>query len=182
MRRYILAGNWKMNLDAEASAQLVKDLIPLVKDATDVDVVVGPVFTSIPAAVQAACCTNIAVAAQNCYGEESGAFTGAISPPMLKAAGVTYCIIGHSERRQFFGETDEGINKKARALYAELHQCDELGAEVVLVETLPEGEAWEALRDRLRRAAAEGQMTNDERNPNSEARNPKEVRNPNTEL
>jgi triosephosphate isomerase (TIM) len=117
MRRYILAGNWKMNLDAKASADLVKALIPLVKDSTGVDVVVGPVFTSIPAVVEAAKGANIGVAAQNCYWEDSGAFTGEISVPMIKAAGCQYCIVGHSERRQFFGETDEKINKKIQALY-----------------------------------------------------------------
>lgn len=119
MRRYILAGNWKLNNDAAASVELIKALAPLVANNNDVDCVVGPVFTSISAAVEAAKGTNIAVAAQDCYWEESGAFTGEIAPSMLKAAGVTYCIIGHSERRQYFGETDETINKKAKALYAQ---------------------------------------------------------------
>lgn len=117
MRRYILAGNWKMNKNQAEAVELIKGLIPEVKDSTDVDVVVGPVFTSIPAVVEAVKGTNIDVAAQNCHWEDSGAFTGEISPPMLVEAGVKYCIIGHSERRQFFGETDENINKKAKALY-----------------------------------------------------------------
>jgi triosephosphate isomerase (TIM) len=117
MRRYILAGNWKMFKDQNEAVELVKGLIPLVKDATDVDVVVGPVFTSIPAVVEAVKGTNIKVAAQNCFWEDSGAFTGEISVPMLKAAGVKYIIIGHSERRQYFGETDATINKKAQAIY-----------------------------------------------------------------
>jgi len=117
MRRYILAGNWKMFKDQKESVDLVKALIPLVRDNATVDVVVGPPFMSIAAVVGAVQGTNIAVAAQNCHWEDSGAFTGEVSPPMLKAAGVKYCIIGHSERRQFFGETDEKINKKAQALY-----------------------------------------------------------------
>jgi triosephosphate isomerase len=106
-----------MYKDQNEAVELVKGLIPLVKDNKDVDVVVGPVFTSISAVVETVKGTNIGVAAQNCHWEEQGAFTGEISVPMLKAAGVKYCIIGHSERRQFFGETDEKINKKAQALY-----------------------------------------------------------------
>ena len=119
MRRYILAGNWKMFKDQNEAVELVRELIPLVQGNADVDVVVGPGFTSIAAVVEATAGTNVDVAAQNCHWEESGAYTGEISAPMLKAAGVKYCIIGHSERRQFFGETDEGINKKAQALYGQ---------------------------------------------------------------
>ncbi|NQU42276.1 triose-phosphate isomerase [bacterium] len=117
MRRYILAGNWKMHKDAKEAVELVKALIPLVKENKEVDVVVGPPFISIPAVVDAVQGTNIDVAAQNCYWEDSGAFTGEVAPPMLKSSGVKYVIIGHSERRQFFGETDATINKKALALY-----------------------------------------------------------------
>ena len=119
MRRYILAGNWKMHLDEAGATALVEKLLPLVGENKDVDVVVGPVFTSIPAVVSATKDTVISVAAQNCHWEEKGAFTGEISAPMLKSAGVQYVIIGHSERRQFFGETDENINRKAKAIYAQ---------------------------------------------------------------
>ncbi len=120
MRKYIMAGNWKLNKDRDEAVALVEALMPLVKDAGDgVDVVVGPPFTSIDTVVAAVKGSNVKVSAQNCYFEESGAFTGEIAPSMLKASGVQYCIIGHSERRQFFGETDEGINKKARALYGQ---------------------------------------------------------------
>ncbi|MBN1866983.1 triose-phosphate isomerase [Candidatus Sumerlaeota bacterium] len=160
MRRYILAGNWKMHLDAQASADLVKALIPSVKDSTDVDVVVGPVFTSIPAVVEAAQGTNIAVAAQNCYWEDSGAFTGEIAVPMLKAAGCAYCIVGHSERRQFFGETDEKINKKAQALYkhgltpivccGELLEEREAGKTTQVVETQLRGCLKDLPADKVR--------------------------------
>lgn len=136
MRRYILAGNWKMNKNQAEAKALVEELIPLVKDATDVDVVVGPVFTSIPVVAEAIKGTNIELAAQNCHWEDSGAFTGEISPSMLKEAGCQYCIIGHSERRQYFGETDENINKKAKALY-------EQGIKPIICcgETLEEREA-----------------------------------------
>lgn len=106
-----------MHKNAEESVELAKALYEQVKDNQDVDIVVGPVFTSLPAVVNAVQGTQIAVAAQNCHWEDSGAFTGEIAPPMLKSAGVTYCIIGHSERRQYFGETDANINKKAKALY-----------------------------------------------------------------
>ncbi|HUT25529.1 MAG TPA: triose-phosphate isomerase [Sumerlaeia bacterium] len=145
MRRYILAGNWKMHLDQNQAVAMVKDLIPRVKDNAKVDVVVGPVFTSIPAVVEAVRGSNVDVAAQNCHWEDSGAFTGEIAPPMLKAAGVKYCIIGHSERRQFFGETDEKINRKATALYkhglipiiccGELLEQREAGRTTEVVET-----------------------------------------------
>ncbi len=140
MRRYILAGNWKMNNNQADAKALVEELKPLVKDATEVDVVVGPVFTSIAAVADAISGSNIELSAQNCHWEDSGAFTGEISPSMLKEAGCQYCIIGHSERRQYFGETDENINKKAKALY-------EQGIKPIICcgETLEEREADKTL-------------------------------------
>jgi triosephosphate isomerase len=117
MRRYILAGNWKMYKDQNETTALIQELLPLVQNNTDVDIVVGPPFTSLAAAMEATKGTPIAVSAQDCYWEEEGAFTGEVSVPMLKTVGVKYCIIGHSERRQYFGETDATINKKAKALY-----------------------------------------------------------------
>ncbi len=140
MRRYILAGNWKMNNNQADAKALVEALKPLVKDATEVDVVVGPVFTSIAAVAEAISGTNIELSAQNCHWEDSGAFTGEISPSMLKEAGCQYCIIGHSERRQYFGETDENINKKAKALY-------EQGIKPIICcgETLEEREAGKTM-------------------------------------
>jgi len=115
MRRPIIAGNWKMNKNAVESVDLankLKDGVPKTDDRT---VVVFPVFTNIQAVCDILCTGLIAVGAQNLFHEDSGAFTGEVSAPMLKAVGCTYVIIGHSERRQFFGETDESVNKKTIA-------------------------------------------------------------------
>jgi len=117
VRKPIIAGNWKMhNTVAEAKA-LVEQLTPLVADAHDVEVVVCPTFTALDAVSQAIKGTNIMLGAQNMYWEDKGAFTGEISPVMLKELGCTYVILGHSERRQFFGETSEGVNRKAKAAF-----------------------------------------------------------------
>lgn len=113
----IIAGNWKMHKTASEAAQLAKGLVEKVGQVTDVEVVVCPTFTSLDAVAQAIKGSKIALGAQNCYWEDQGAFTGEISIPMLKEAGCKYVIIGHSERRQYFGETDEKINKKAQTLY-----------------------------------------------------------------
>ncbi|WP_432748488.1 triose-phosphate isomerase [Pectinatus frisingensis] len=118
MRKPIIAGNWKMNNTIAAGTQLVKDLAPLVKENSKVDIVVCPTFTALPAVTEAAKGTNIHVGAQNVHWEKSGAFTGEISTDMLKEIGVEYVVIGHSERREYFGETDEGVNKRARAALA----------------------------------------------------------------
>lgn len=114
MRRPIIAGNWKMNKTPSETTELINRLAPLVKD-TDVDVVVCPPFVCLPAAKEALNGTNIKLGAQNMHFEDSGAFTGEVSPVMLKAMGVEYVIIGHSERRQYFGETDELVNTKVLA-------------------------------------------------------------------
>ena len=117
MRRPIIAGNWKMNKTAAEGAALVNELKPLVKDA-DCDVVVCVPFTDIPAVSAAAKGSNIHVGAQNVHFAEKGAYTGEISAEMLKEFGVEYVIIGHSERRQYFGETDETVNKRMHAALA----------------------------------------------------------------
>lgn len=110
-RNIIAAGNWKMNkLPSEACA-FVKELKERVADA-DTTVIVGVPFVSLPGVVDAAKGSNVKVAAQNMHWEEKGAFTGEISAQMLKDIGVEYVIIGHSERRQYFNETDETVNKK----------------------------------------------------------------------
>jgi len=114
-RKPIIAGNWKMNKTPEETATLIKALIPLVKDNDRVDIVVCPPFVDLAAAKEALAGSNIALGAQNMHFEESGAYTGEVSPGMLKALGVEYVILGHSERRQYFGETDEGVNKKVKA-------------------------------------------------------------------
>ena len=114
MRKPIIAGNWKMNKTPEEAAQLVKDLIPLVKDAKCDVVVCTPAvnFAAVKPVIEG---TNIKLGAQNVHFKASGAYTGELSADMLKACGVDYVIVGHSERRQYFGETDETVNKRALA-------------------------------------------------------------------
>jgi len=116
MRKAIMAGNWKMNNTVEESLKLVEELKPLVVDAK-CDVVICPTFVCLDAVLKAVKGTNIKVGAQNMYFEEKGAFTGEISPIMLEKMGVDYVVIGHSERRQYFNETDESVNKKLKAAF-----------------------------------------------------------------
>lgn len=111
MRRMITAGNWKMNKTPQEAVALIKELAPVVKSDTS-DVVFCVPAVSLMAAVEAAEGTNIEIGAQNMYFEESGAYTGEIAPNMLTEIGVKYVIIGHSERREYFGETNEIVNKK----------------------------------------------------------------------
>lgn len=111
MRRIVAAGNWKMNKTPSEAIELIKELTPLVKN-DDVDVIFCVPAIDIIPAVEAAKGSNIAIGAENMYYEESGAYTGEISPNMLVDAGVKYVILGHSERRGYFAETDETVNKK----------------------------------------------------------------------
>lgn len=113
MRKAIIAGNWKMNKNMEEALKLVEELKPLVKGAK-CDVVLCPPYICLDAVVKAVSGTNIKVGAQNMHYEENGAYTGEISPGMLKSLKVDYVIIGHSERRQYFNEQDEIINKKIK--------------------------------------------------------------------
>ncbi|MFZ5974504.1 MAG: triose-phosphate isomerase [Bacillota bacterium] len=114
MRKPIIAGNWKMNMTNTEAKKLIEEIIPLVKGAA-VDVVVCPNFTCLTTAVELTKGTGIGVGAQNMHWEPKGAFTGETSVGMLRDLGVTYVIIGHSERRQYFAETDETVNKKVLA-------------------------------------------------------------------
>lgn len=118
MRTPIIAGNWKMNKTPSEAVALIEELKPLVKDAKDVEVVVCPTFVCLDAVLKATKGTNIKVGAQNMYFEESGAFTGEVAPNMLQELGVDYVVIGHSERRQYFAETDETVNLKVKAAFA----------------------------------------------------------------
>ena len=139
MRNKIIAGNWKMNKTPQEAKELIKELAPLVNDSED-DVVFCVPFVDIPAAIDALKGTNIAVGAQNMHWEEKGAFTGEISADMLYELGVEYVIIGHSERRQYFAETDETVNKKIHAALAH-----ELIPIVCCGETLEQRENGETL-------------------------------------
>ena len=114
MRKPIIAGNWKMNKTPEEAAQLVRDLVPLVKDAKCDVVVCTPAvcFAAVKPIIEG---TNVKLGAQNVHFKASGAYTGELSADMLKASGCEYVIIGHSERRQYFGETDKTVNLRATA-------------------------------------------------------------------
>ena len=116
MRRKVIAGNWKMNMLPDAAIRFIDELTPLVKD-TENEVVLCVPYTDLFYSLLAAQNTNIKIGAQNMHWEESGAYTGEVSGRMLKAIGVEYVIIGHSERRQYFAETDETVNKKLKAAF-----------------------------------------------------------------
>ena len=136
MRRPLIAGNWKLNKTVAEALDLVQSLKNELKDIEDADIVVAPVFTALAKVADTLSGSNVAVAAQNCYPEKSGAFTGEVSPALLKEAGCGYVIVGHSERRHLFGEADAFINSKVKAVLAE-------GLRVILCvgETLEERES-----------------------------------------
>jgi triosephosphate isomerase (TIM) len=115
MRQPFIAGNWKMFKTVHETVVHVKELRSLVKDVQGVDIVIAPPATGLYAAAEAARNSNIAVAGQNCHWERDGAFTGEISAGMVREAGAEYVILGHSERRTLFGETDLEVQKKVRA-------------------------------------------------------------------
>jgi triosephosphate isomerase (TIM) len=115
MRKKLIAGNWKMYKTPDQAREFFRDFLPLVKDHDRDEIVVCPTFLAIDAAVKATNGTNIAVGAQDVHWEQEGAFTGEINAAMLVAVAVTHVIIGHSERRQYFGETDDTVNLKLKS-------------------------------------------------------------------
>lgn len=117
MRTPVIAGNWKMNKTVKEAVALVNELKDKVKDAR-CEVIVCPTFVCLPAVLEATRGTKIEVGAQNMHFEDSGAYTGEVSPVMLKDLGVKYVIIGHSERRRYFAETDETVNRKVHSAFA----------------------------------------------------------------
>jgi triosephosphate isomerase len=150
MRRPIIAGNWKMYKTRPETSSFFDGLIPAILDVDHCDIVVAPPFTALAAAVDETEGTRVAVSAQDVYWEKEGAFTGEVSVGMLVEIGCTYTIIGHSERRQFFGETDETVEKKSRAAIA-----GGLNAIGCVGEKLPERDAGQAV-DVVRRQLRDG--------------------------
>ena len=135
MRKKVIAGNWKMNMLPNEAIDFIDKLAPLVKD-TENEVILCAPYTDLFYALLTAQGTNIKIGAQNMHFEEAGAYTGEVSGQMLKSIGVEYVIIGHSERRQYFNETDETVNKKIKAAFA-----NKLKPIVCVGETLEQREA-----------------------------------------
>ena len=149
MRKKVIAGNWKMNMLPNEAMSMISNLAPLVKDA-DSEVVLCVPYTDLFYSLLTAQETNIKIGAQNMHFEEKGAYTGEISGKMLKSIGVEYVIIGHSERRQYFAETDETVNKKLKAAFA-----NGLKPIVCVGETLEEresGKAFEIITNQTQKA------------------------------
>jgi len=140
MRIPFIAGNWKMYKTVNETVVFVKELRSAVRDVKDVEIVVAPPFTALHAAAEAARNTNIGVSAQDLYWEKEGAFTGEVSAGMIKEAGAEYTIVGHSERRRLFGETDAIVNRKVVAAIGAA-----LTPIVCIGETLDEREKNETL-------------------------------------
>ena len=139
MRRKVIAGNWKMNMLPNEAMQFIDTLAPLVKN-TENEVILCVPYTDLFYSLLTAQGTNIKIGAQNMHFEESGAYTGEVSGKMLKSIGVEYVIIGHSERRQYFNETDETVNKKIKAAFA-----NGLKPIVCVGETLEQREAGQTV-------------------------------------
>ncbi len=140
MRTPFIAANWKMYKTVQEAVAFIKEFRTLVKDVHDVEIVVAPPFTAVRAVAEAAHATNIGVAGQNVYWEREGAFTGEVSATMLKEAGAEYVIIGHSERRRLFAETDQTVNRKVLTAVAA-----QLTPIVCIGETLDEREGNKTL-------------------------------------
>ena len=140
MRVPLIAGNWKMFKTVQEAVVFTKELRSLIKDVTDVEIVVAPPFTALHAVAEAARNSNVSVSAQDLHWEREGAFTGEISAPMIKDAGAEFAIAGHSERRRLFAETDAIVNRKAQAAISA-----ELTPIVCVGETLEERERGDTL-------------------------------------
>jgi len=138
MRKPFIAGNWKMNMDRSSAVELAAGVKAGVSDVLGADVAICPPSVYLSSVAEVVAGSNVALGAQNCYHEDKGAFTGEISPGMLKDVGCTYVILGHSERRHVMGETDELISKKVRKVLGG-------GLEVILCvgELLEQREAGE---------------------------------------
>jgi triosephosphate isomerase len=136
MRIPVIAGNWKMYKTAHQAAETIRTLADLVRGVHGVEVVICPPFTALSAAVKAAEGSSVAIGAQDCYWETEGAFTGEVAVPMIADLGCSHCLVGHSERRQFFGETDATVDKKVAAVLAHGLTCI-----ACVGETLQEREA-----------------------------------------
>lgn len=136
MRKPIIAGNWKMHKTVGEALALVRELCGITAGVTDVEIVICPTFTALYPVHLAICEGPLRLGAQNMHWEAQGAFTGEIAPAMVKEVGCTYVIIGHSERRQYFGETDDTVNKKVKAAFA-----NELIPIMCVGETLEQREA-----------------------------------------
>jgi triosephosphate isomerase len=147
-RPSLIAGNWKMYKTVADTVKYIKEFRSLVKDIDDVEIVVAPPFTAVHAAAEAARNTNVIIAAQDLFWEREGAFTGEVSAPMIREAGAEYVIIGHSERRTLFGETDIDVNRKVHAA------CDAGLTPIVCIgETLDQrerGETFDVLDRQMR--------------------------------
>ncbi len=150
MRRPFIAANWKMNKTTSETQEFLSGFITAVEDVTDADIVIAPPFTSLSIAAEKLKGTNIILAAQDVFYEEKGAYTGEISPLMLIDIGCNYVIIGHSERRQYFHETDEIVNKKIKA-------AKKVGLKIIFCigESLEEREAGKTF-DVLKREIEKG--------------------------
>ena len=116
-RKAVIAGNWKMNKTPSEAKALLEEIVPAVKDA-DCEVIACVPYVDLSVALEVTKGTNVKIGAENCHWAESGPFTGEISTGMLKEMGVEYVVLGHSERRQYFGETDETVNKRTKAALA----------------------------------------------------------------
>lgn len=147
-RTPIIAGNWKLNKTISEAVTLTTDLAKLVDNISDVEIVVAPVFTALSNVANVINDSNIQLAAQDLYWEDSGAFTGEVSAPMLMDVGCDYVIIGHSERRQYFGETNETVNQKVKAALS--HGLKPIICVGELLEEREEGKTESVIEDHVK--------------------------------